>query len=527
MYSNTGKGGLFFDSLYDWLWASEIREEPSTKEEFLKAGLTEKDFSDYIAFVKRLYGEYFVASNRVAAKYDSPFTKLDALWTEFTNFCIDRNLILEFADRNGNRMPVHSPFELEHFVFIYQYPEYPDAIHVCTLDEFRLEVEMVLADKTDDWYMLLMYDAVVSTEEGYDMLTRYSVEMRKNMPLTRHEVEELLSTLEADMRDIEQRIEQHNATAPRRLKETESRHDYLEVTKAQDAWIQKRVSLDREYSLVSNCYDSVAMIVEDGTHDNIYAHFPDDTLYIHKGQIVCQRNHHRIEQATAILTDKNGQDIELNVNHCLDCDKFFLDYNIYQRYREKYGTILGNIRMIKNGDFTDDGYDLADESPLRLCGYSVSQKAGLSQAERQTIIESCIKNGAMTKEAVIRLLNWFVEVNGAKKGNEQAYKKWCQDLDFVLAYNTPRQNKYRITKVEKYSRNRFYIHAPATQNAPQVAAIPLVPITTGMRVVHSSDTFGRGTVIAVQGDTIEIAFDNGRTVRFLQKSFATGQLKPL
>lgn len=111
--------------------------------------------------------------------------------------------------------------------------------------------------------------------------------------------------------------------------------------------------------------------------------------------------------------------------------------------------------MAKNGEFYSIGYDLADESPLRLCGYSVSQKDGLAQWERQGIIESCIESGAMTKDAVIRLLRWFIEVNGSKKGNELAFKKWCEDLDFALAYNTPRQDKYQIGKITRYSRNRF------------------------------------------------------------------------
>ena len=52
----------------------------------------------------------------------------------------------------------------------------------------------------------------------------------------------------------------------------------------------------------------------------------------------------------------------------------------------------------------------------------------------------------MTKEAVIRLLLWFVEVNGSKKGNESAFEKWCEDLDFALAYNTAKQEKFIIKK---------------------------------------------------------------------------------
>ena len=52
MYANTGKGSNFFERLYDWIDVSQIRQEPSTKEDFLEDGLSEEDFADYIDFVK-------------------------------------------------------------------------------------------------------------------------------------------------------------------------------------------------------------------------------------------------------------------------------------------------------------------------------------------------------------------------------------------------------------------------------------------------------------------------------------------
>ena len=56
--------------------------------------------------------------------------------------------------------------------------------------------------------------------------------------------------------------------------------------------------------------------------------------------------------------------------------------------------------MTKNGEFYGIGYDLAEESPLRLCGYSVRQEDGLSQHERQNIIAGCIESGDFTDAAV-------------------------------------------------------------------------------------------------------------------------------
>lgn len=184
----------------------------------------------------------------------------------------------------------------------------------------------------------------------------------------------------------------------------------------------------------------------------------DDTLYVYKGKIKCLKDSHPIEQATALLQDKNGRDIKLNVSHCLKCGKFFIEYEIYQHYRKRYGVILGNVRLTSNGEFSEYGLDLAEESPLKLCGYSVSQKDGLSRMERQNVLEGCIESGAMTKQDVIHLLKWFIEMNGAKKNNELALIKWQEDLDFVLALNTEKQKHFRIGKIVKYNRNRFIIN---------------------------------------------------------------------
>ena len=457
MFSNTGKGGWFFDNLYDWFDMSEIRSEPVSKDEFLKAGLSEGIFSKYIAYVKQLYGEYFLSNNRLATKYDDPMTTTGKIWSEFNDFCINANLIPEFSDENGNRMPVLAPNELRRFQFIYQYPQCPDIIHTCTLDEFRLAVEMVLANMCEDWYLDLRYNVRIVTGPEGDRVMRYDLDKETMVPLARQEESELLSSIVRDMDNLAKRMEQYCANPPKVLGAKSTRQEYIETINMQENWLREYIVLEREQTLLDDCYQNVEYTIQTNDIDDDCQHVPDDTLYIHKGKIVCQRNHHRISQATAVLMNRDGKDIQLNVNHCEDCKKFFLDYNTYQRYREKYGLILGNIRMVKNGTFDEDGYDLAEESPLRLCGYTVSQKAGLTEFERQMIIESCIETGAMTKESVIHLLNWFIEVNGAKRGNELAYKKWCADLDFTLAYNTPRQKHYRISKVEKYTRNRFAV----------------------------------------------------------------------
>lgn len=458
MYHNSGRGGYFFSDLYDWCSLSEMSNEPSTRDDFLKAGLTEKNFIDYLVFVRRLYAAYFANEHGRCKTANMPSVDIDTLWTSFSDFCIDLCLIPEYVDKNGKRMPCSPPNELEFFQFIYGYPECPDEVHVCDLDEFRFALEFELAHNPPDWYLNLRFATRIIAEDMDEYLMRYEPNRQEMVQLTKYQVRKLQDDIASAIAEAKKSMDRHCFYAPNKIVKGKTvGQEYFDILREQRTWMAEHKALEEEYYLLSDVYEEVMAIAESGVHENTSDSFPDDTLYVYKGKIICERDHHRIEQVTAILKNRDGNDIELNVSHCLDCEKFFLHYNIYQHYRDIYGTILGNIRMAKNGNFDDDSYMLADESPLRLCGYSVSRKSGLSQGERQTIIASCIESGAMTKEAVIRLLNWFVEVNGAKAGNEQALEKWCEDLDFALAYGTPKQNRYQVSRIAKYDRNRFYV----------------------------------------------------------------------
>ena len=60
------------------------------------------------------------------------------------------------------------------------------------------------------------------------------------------------------------------------------------------------------------------------------------------------------------------------------------------------------------------GVFLASESPLKLCGYSVSQTDGLSDRERQSIISQVIDKNILQKREVICYLEHFINMNGKK-----------------------------------------------------------------------------------------------------------------
>jgi len=60
----------------------------------------------------------------------------------------------------------------------------------------------------------------------------------------------------------------------------------------------------------------------------------------------------------------------------------------------------------------------------------------------------------MSRAEVLRLLKWLIDVNGTKRGNEIALKKWVEDYDYVSGFT---RNRMRITQVLHSKHNHFTI----------------------------------------------------------------------
>lgn len=130
-----------------------------------------------------------------------------------------------------------------------------------------------------------------------------------------------------------------------------------------------------------------------------------DTLYVYSGRIKCIRNHHTMVCANAHIETASGKTAILNVNCCLNCNRFYISYNEYAHYMEKYKSLLARIVLVNengNNNFTNN---LAAESMLKLCGYTVSQEKGFTSKERANLLSSIIHNHIVSKSDVIQHLN--------------------------------------------------------------------------------------------------------------------------
>lgn len=172
-------------------------------------------------------------------------------------------------------------------------------------------------------------------------------------------------------------------------------------------------------------------------------------LYVHKGLIKCERDHHHIVSVNAILPKPGFGRISLNVNFCRDCKRFFVSYIEYMHYRSVYGILLAKLILVgEDGEI--ESSELALESPLKLSGYNVSAAAGLSQKTREQILAGFIDNGIISKPEIIRYINHFILMNGKKKGNETARRKWENDLKFLREYGCSKQENHVISEIQKY-----------------------------------------------------------------------------
>lgn len=175
-----------------------------------------------------------------------------------------------------------------------------------------------------------------------------------------------------------------------------------------------------------------------------------NVLYVYKGFIKCQRDHHNLICVNAKILSKNGKTIYLNVNYCKDCHQFFISHSEYLVYRSRYGILIAKIVMLTNGEYSNEIDYLAAESPLKLCGYSVSQADGLSTQTRQELLRCLIQSNIINKTEVIRYLSWFIQMNGQKFGNEIAKSKWESDLDFVRDLDISKQDTHQISEIKSY-----------------------------------------------------------------------------
>lgn len=168
----------------------------------------------------------------------------------------------------------------------------------------------------------------------------------------------------------------------------------------------------------------------------------------------CIRNH-EVEDIIAVFRVLNAQgrivQVEAPAAKCEQCKVYYIHEYIFQKVLT-YGTPLCQViteKQYLNGSYLKMNPGMAQKSLLKICGYSVSATEGLSDQERQRILESIIENGIMTRHEVIQYLNYFISMRkNQSRDMSEAISKWKKDVNFV--------ENMRLSGVSRYIVNTIY-----------------------------------------------------------------------
>ena len=173
--------------------------------------------------------------------------------------------------------------------------------------------------------------------------------------------------------------------------------------------------------------------------------FDNEDFVLKSNDICCEKRGHVIENITAIipiLTD-NEEIIYKKIisGYCKDCNIYFILDAIYEKIK-KFGVPYCKIDDVKHyyggGDYNGE---LAEQSILKIYGYSVGENEGLTSARRHNILATIVDNQVLSVSRIINYLNYFIrQRETSNKDYSVAISKWREDIEFLESYQI---DKYR------------------------------------------------------------------------------------
>lgn len=75
--------------------------------------------------------------------------------------------------------------------------------------------------------------------------------------------------------------------------------------------------------------------------------------------------------------------------------------------------------------------NLAQESVMKKCGYTVSSMTGLDDRDRFELLKQIIKYNILSQKEVESFLNWLIEFNSSNPARSESVFKWKTDLSSI------------------------------------------------------------------------------------------------
>ena len=158
----------------------------------------------------------------------------------------------------------------------------------------------------------------------------------------------------------------------------------------------------------------------------------ETTVYVYRGKIDCLRNHH-LEEVRVLLSSESGH-YQFYAVFCHECRKYLMKYADYENVLIRYKLFPAKVAMYGNNRWVNE-FARAEQSPLRLNGYSVNAEIGLPKEERQRILRFIVDHGILTKRKVLDYLEMFISQSSSREMYQMAIHKWEEDKQFLLDYS--------------------------------------------------------------------------------------------
>ena len=412
-----------FDKIHDSILRSD-RDKPATIEEFVDYGLTPRDYLEYTKLQMALQVEI--------QSFD--FWMNHPKFDELIAFCKEKKLV-DYDERFRTDSYFLSVIGRDDASFRYGWLCYP-----VESDEFRLHVERkwsVTWDPEEDYlsdvfgYLHFDWDTVgkepVNGQIFIDdndrlRVKRYDPVTNTIKYLSRKEVLDYLIKAEREKNRIDRTVEEHTALIPK--------GENAEAVMEGKTWIREMYCLLDRQDTITEFYDN---LLEASHTPDILTIGPDETLYAYLGNNPCEMQDHLVRDITAEFQFYRKPEKKYRIKRCWHCSRNMIPFSELSDMMDQYDIPKCEI-IFPDGTSSSDSSDFdgfAPTSVFRDMGYTVSQTAGLTAAQRQAILEGAIKAGVASKYAVLNFLRQRIDINGAKSGNEQAVRKWEEDYEYI------------------------------------------------------------------------------------------------
>ena len=156
----------------------------------------------------------------------------------------------------------------------------------------------------------------------------------------------------------------------------------------------------------------------------------------------CQKKYGRdtIQNRTALVETVIHKTIQVTVQFCTGCGKYYMNLSAFRQYCRKYGGILLECVMApelcqKNSSWLN----FRPDTILSRCGYSVRE--GVPKEHRQAVLAYVLDSGRASKYEIIELITGFTKIRHTRM--PAACKRWEEDLLFVSRYKIQYQQQVK------------------------------------------------------------------------------------